>query len=268
MKSRLAMVLILVAASASFLYAHDLFIKLDTYFLEPHVSVRIPVLNGTFSASENEVTSDRITDISVLTSRGRARLDTLKWSARNDTSFLMLETGAPGTYVVGVSTRTRDLSLEAEDFNEYLTHDGILDILEARTRDNDLHKDVVERYAKHVKAVFQVGIVRTDGYDTPLGYPAEIIPLQNPYSLAVGSELAVRCLVDGKPVSNQLVIVGSENGDRVMRERSTRTDAGGVARFVLDSPGKWYVKFIHMVRAADAGVDYESKWATLTFAIP
>ena len=33
-------------------WAHDLFLRLDTYFLEPHARVQIPVLNGTFIKSE------------------------------------------------------------------------------------------------------------------------------------------------------------------------------------------------------------------------
>jgi hypothetical protein len=32
-----------------------------------------------------------------------------------------------------------------------------------------------------------------------------------------------------------------------------------------DAAGRWYVKFVHMVRATEPGLDYESKWATLTF---
>jgi len=43
-----------------------------------------------------------------------------------------------------------------------------------------------------------------------------------------------------------------------------------VARVTLASTGVWYVKFIRMRRvsssAADS-VDYESKWAPLTFAL-
>jgi hypothetical protein len=40
-----------------------------------------------------------------------------------------------------------------------------------------------------------------------------------------------------------------------------------VAEVTLDAPGggRWYVKFIHMVRVTEPGLDYESKWATLTF---
>jgi hypothetical protein len=47
-----------------------------------------------------------------------------------------------------------------------------------------------------------------------------------------------------------------------------RTDADGVARVWLRSSGIWYVKFIHMERVtADTTIDYESKWATLTFQV-
>jgi hypothetical protein len=35
----------------------------------------------------------------------------------------------------------------------------------------------------------------------------------------------------------------------------------------LDAAGRWYVKFVHMVRVTQRGLDYESKWATLTFEV-
>ncbi len=47
----------------------------------------------------------------------------------------------------------------------------------------------------------------------------------------------------------------------------THADAEGVATFVLNAPGKWYVEFINMVASQQDGLDYHSKWATLTFAI-
>ena len=123
-------------------------------------------------------------------------------------------------------------------------------------------KGARERYSKHVKAVFQVGDTRTLDYAFVFGYPAEIVPLGNPYAPS-GTSLRVRCLVDGKPVANQVVLWGGPGA-----ERETRTDAEGVAAVTLDAPGRWYVKFVHMERANRselAGLDYESKWATLTF---
>ncbi len=267
MKSRIAIVVCLVVGGVSILYAHDLFLKLDSYFLAPDTSVRITVLNGTFTGSESALVADRITDISMVGPDGINRLDVTGWSVKGDSSFLRIQTGDPGTYLVGVATRAQSLDLEADDFNSYLEGDGITDVLDARRRNNELDKPVTERYSKHVKAVLQVGAARSSAFDTPFGYPAEIVPLQNPYSLGVGSELSVRCLVDGRPVANQAVIAGGEHDGATIDERMVRTDRYGVARIILHAPGKWYVKFVNMVEVADQGVDYESKWATLTFEI-
>lgn len=254
---------------ASVALAHDLFLKLDTYFLEPHARVRIPVLNGTFAKSEGFVAPERIADISVVSAAGGTRLSpSTAWGRGPDSaSALSLELGDAGTYVAGVSTRPRELDLPAEAFNAYLEEDGITDVLEARRSGNELGKNARERYSKHVKAVFQVGSARSEGFSVVLGYPAEIVPLDNPYTIGRGTPLRVRCLVDGRPVPNQAVLWGGERGGQMLSQRSTRTDANGVARVTLDGTGRWYVKFIHMVRAGEPGVDYESKWATLTFEI-
>jgi uncharacterized GH25 family protein len=261
----LAATLLLLASVA---LAHDLFLKLDSYFLEPHARVRVPVLNGTFAKSENFITVDRIADISLVSPAGRTRPTraTVWTRGRDSTSLLTLVLGDAGTYVVGASTRPRALELKAEEFNAYLEEDGIPDVLAARRANNELEKGARERYSKHIKAVFQVGQTRSAGFSTVLGYAAEIVPLDNPYALAPGAPLRVRCLVDGLPVANQTVLWGGEGrGGQVLTERNTRTDAEGVAQVMPDAAGRWYVKFVHMVRVDQPAVDYESKWATLTF---
>jgi hypothetical protein len=267
MKTRITVFTGLLLGAASLLLAHDLFIKLDSYFLAPNSTVRVPILNGTFSVSEGSVARNRVMDITVVSPTGRLQIDTTNWIAENDTTFLQIRTGDGGTYVVGASTRPNLIELEAEDFNRYLELDGIPDVLEQRRKNNELDKAARERYHKHVKAVFQVGDTRTETYSTVLGYPAEIVPLENPYTLSVDETLRVRALVDGNPVANQLMIAGGENDGEVIEERSTRTDADGVARFTVDSPGRWYVKFINMSPSPEEDLDYESKWATLTFEI-
>ncbi len=261
---RVVLTAVLLLLVASVALAHDLFLKLDTYFVEPHTRVRIPVLNGTFTKSENFVARDRLADISVVSPRGRAKLaPAAAWGPGPDsTSLLSVELGDAGTYVAGASTRPREISLSAADFNAYLAEDGLPDVLAARRLDNELGKDARERYSKHVKAVFQVGQARTPEFATVFGYPAEIVPLENPYTLGSGATLRVRCLVDGRAVANQTVLWGGPAA-----ERSTRTDSAGVAQVTLDATGKWYVKFVRMVRANRAGLDYESKWATLTFEV-
>ncbi len=255
----------LLATSA--LLAHDLFLKLDTYFLEPNTTVRISVLNGTFAKSAAAVNPNRLADISLVSPAGRARLLPSAWSTDSTRSWLSIQTGAPGTYVVGASVRPNRIELTGAQFNDYLKEDGILDVLEARTRKGDLEKPARERYSKHVKAVFQVGDARSGTFNTVLGYPAEIVPLENPYALSRGGELGVTCLVDGKPAANQVVLWGGDGPSGQIPQRSARTGPDGTVRVKLDAAGRWYVKFVHMVPLTEPDFDYESKWATLTLEV-
>lgn len=269
MKRRYLLTVVLLLAGATALHAHDLFFRMTSFFVPVNASVRINVLNGTFSTSENSVTRDRLRDLSVVSPSGRVRADTSLWSVTGDTSAFYLRTAAAGTYVVGASLLPREITLSAADFNTYLRDDGVPDVLEARRRAGEMEKGATERYSKHVKAIVQAGSERSGGFATVLGYPAELVPLDNPYSLRARSVLRVRALVDGKPVPNQFVVWGGRfRNEGRFPQRTTRTDADGVARIRLENAGQYYVKFISMTRYNGAEkIDYESKWATLTFEI-
>jgi uncharacterized GH25 family protein len=259
----------LVLMWAAIAAAHDMFVQPARFFVAENSDVVVRVLNGTFSKSENSITRDRLADVSVVSPEGRQRIDTSAWSATGDTSTFTLRTGGAGTYVVGTSTRPNVIALEAKEFNQYLREDGIPDALAARQRTGELDRPARERYSKHVKALLQVGGARSGHFATPLGYPAEILPVENPYGLQAGGVLRVRTLVDGKPAANQYVLFGGRTtGGARIAQRSTRSDGDGVARIPLRSRGTWYVKFINMAKLeGDAAADYESKWATLTFQV-
>lgn len=257
--------------------AHDLFLKLGNYFLEPHAEAAAWLMNGTFRESEAAVARDRMADVSVVgpTAEDVEHPPASAWRDTASRSVLRFETGDPGTYVLGVSTRPRPIELTGEQFDDYLAHDGLLDVLERRRETGRAGTAAREVYAKHVKAVVQVGEARSETWRAELGYPAEIVPRANPYALAAGDTLAVRVLVDGEPVEDQLVYAAREGwtppeepGPGEREPIRVRTDAGGVARVPLAGPGRWYVRFIHMARAdGEPDVDYVSKWATLTFEL-
>lgn len=263
--------------------AHTMFLKLDSFFLEPNSTGTVQLINGDFDLSENVITRDRMLDVSVVGPGGvthppeSAWTDSavFHWSPDSvDTAILQFETGGPGTYLVGVSTAARVITLTAEEFHDYLVHDGLLDTIEEREAAGTTGGEATERYSKHVKAVVQVGGARSGEWATALGYPAEFIPLQNPYELSRGDRLRVRFLRAGEPVANQLVYASYEGyhshdaaGEHV-EAVTTRTNADGVATIPLNGRGRWYVRTIHMAETAtEPDVDYESNWATLTFEV-
>ncbi len=260
---------LLLACLAASAGAHDLFLKFDTYFLRPNAKATVRLMNGSFRASDGAVARERMRDVSLVAPGASvSHPATAAWRDEGKTALLDLQTGESGTYVIGVSTKPREIDLKAKDFNDYLAHDGLPDTLAARRRNSELNRDVRERYSKHVRAVFQVGDERTEDYRKPLGYAVEITPQQNPYTLRAGQTLEVLCTLEGQPLVNQFVLAGWETkAGRMSRPLSARTDARGIARFRLTGVGKWYVKMIHMTKLQNADVDYESKWATLTFEV-
>ena len=269
MKKRFFAFLIICALAAVPALAHDLFLKLDNYFVAVNDKISVKILNGSFQASEGAITFARISDVSVVSPMGtRTNPKEADFTKDDKTTFLNLQPSEQGNYVVGLSTMTREIDLEAKDFNEYLSHDGIPDTLAERKRDKELTKKVRERYSKHVKIIFQAGAKQSDNYKTALGYPVEIVPVTNPYSLKSGNTFEFQCLKDGKPLVNQFVMTGREDANgKLIVGKNIRTDKNGTAKIKLDGAGKWYVRFINMTRLSDPNLNYESKWATLTFQI-
>jgi hypothetical protein len=278
--------------------SHDMFLKLDTYFLEPGTQATIQLFNGTFAKSENVITRNRMIDVSLVGNGNRTRVDTTQWSEQDNATLLSFKTGAPGTWVAGLSTRPNDIAMDAKAFNDYLAHDGITDMLDWRSANGALNKDAVEKYSKHVKTIFQVGDKKTTDWQAELGYPIEFIPLANPYDLKPGDKLPVKLLFAGKPLTNQIVTIDAasppqdhghehaaadehghehdaanghshEEGEEHTHAGGTqlRTDARGELTFPVDREGVWFLRTIHLVPSTEAGLTHESNWATLTFEV-
>lgn len=272
-----SVIAILILFCAIEVNAHDTFLKFESHHLQPKSRALVQLINGTFEKSENSVALERMQDVRITgPNQYLQQPENGKWRLTDELNELRFKTGSSGTYVIGVSIKPRTLEMNAEDFNSYLKHDGVLDTLKARkARQQSGHSDraVKEKYSKHVKALFQVGEQPTGDFDQVLGYPIEIVPQQNPFSLTVGDNLPVQVLRSGKPVRNQLVYASyagfhqhDEEGNHVEAVQ-TRTDQQGVAEIKLGQKGIWYVRLIHMTPSQEVGVDYESNWATLTFEV-
>lgn len=261
---------VLIIATGAVAWAHDMFLRPDRMFVAENARVLVRLLNGTFSQSENSITRDRLADVAIVSTTGRAKLDTAQWTVAGDTSTFTLETGAAGTYVLGTSTNPNIIELTGAEFNEYLESDGIPDELDARRKEGLLESPAKERYHKHVKALLQVGAERSGSYATVLGYPAEIVPMQNPYSAKARDTLRLRLYYRGQPVPNQYVQYGGRTarGARI-EQQGTRGDRNGIVRIPLSQAGTWYVKFIHMRRLTDdpEGATHESTWASIAFGV-
>ena len=272
-------VVLMITVAAVIADAHDLFLKPRDFVVRPGAEVKVQVLNGTFTTSEGAVARDRLRDLTIVGPAGLSHPERSGWTEGAKVSEWRIVLREPGTHVLGASLAPRTIRLAGTQFNDYVRDEGLPDVLAARKAARQLGDSAHERYAKHVKALVRVqeskgaASAGTDtAYRTVLGYPVELVPLDDPYTLRPGGTLRVRALADGQPLPDHVVQAGGRttSGSRIP-QREVRTGADGVARFTLAQRGTWYVKFIHMrpiPASAGDSVNYESKWATLTFARP
>ncbi len=255
--------------------AHDMFIKLDSYFLKPSTQSELFVYNGTFEKSENSIDRIRMRNVSLFGPDFKIEPNESSWYDKENITCLKFKTGKPGTYVAGVSTNFNMIELTGDEFNEYLEHDGVLNVLEDRKKNKELNKPAKEKYAKYVKAIFQVGNKSSNDFAKTLDYPIEFIPIENPYTLNENETLHVRLLKDGEPLKNQLVYIGYQQddhhhdsqSDHQHNEIKLKSNSKGVVSIQISEHGQWYIRTIDMVKSDEQGIGYESNWATLTFEI-
>ena len=264
-----------VLLSAASVAGHDLFLIVPDHDFPVGSPITVALYNGTFDTSENTISRDRMLDVTVVDGRGQeTRPATDQWRDEETVTLLDFQSGPPGTYVVGVSTAPRMIELTADEFNDYLEHDGVVDVLETRRRDGTADRPAAERYSKHVKTILQVGGSTSDPFSHRFGYPIEIVPLTNPGVLEAGGVLDFLVLADGEPVAGQLVYAsyegfhGHDDSGAHREAAKLETDEKGRASVQITRSGRWYLRLIRMLASDDEGVDYESNWTTLTFEVP
>ncbi|MBS9461519.1 DUF4198 domain-containing protein [Flagellimonas sp. 389] len=249
--------------------SHELFLKSDAYFLDSGQASELYLFNGTFDKSENTITRDRISDARIIGPDYEMNVNEEDYYDKENITYLKFTSGGEGTYAAGISTLPRMIELDADKFNEYLDHEGLEDVIEQRKKEGSFSSGAREKYSKHVKMLFQVGEERTSHFNTVHGFPIEFVPLENPYEAKAGESISFKLLSGGEPLTNHTVHYSTSvpGKDAHESENSTKTDNNGIVKMTPTQAGKWYVATIHMVKSDEKGVDYESNWTTLTFAV-
>lgn len=179
----------------------------------------------------------------------------------------LIRIAEPGLHLIGYWSTHTPLELPADRFEVSLKREGLEHVVRARAARGDSDKAATEAFFRCAKALLKAGDGAGSGYDRVLGLPLELVPEADPYSLAPGDELPLRALYLGEPLAGLKVV--AMNAGAPDAGVSGRTGADGRVRLVLDRPGMWLIKGVHMVPAPpQLHADWESAWASLTFELP
>jgi uncharacterized GH25 family protein len=210
----------------------------------------------------------------VLTAKGVHRVE----GEHMGTPAGRVSVAEPGLAWVVYRSSESTATVAPKDFAAYLEQEGNARWLADWTaRDPERALPVAEAFSRCVKALVNVGggasgSASGRAADAPeharvAGLALEIVPEVNPLSLPPGGTLPVRLLLEGRPLAGQRV--AALHGAEPHAPRGSVTDAEGRATLVLDRPGVWLLKSVHLARARpDEPFAYRSLWTSLTFELP
>jgi hypothetical protein len=148
--------------------------------------------------------------------------------------------------------------------------EGLEKISALRAKRGEQDKNGTESYTRCLKALLAVGPATEQDTDHVLGFPLELIADTNPYQQTPGTPLPIRLLFEGQALEGALVEAKSLHSTEAVL--TARTDAKGHVSFRFPSSGEWMLNAVHMVEAKpkhkNTQADWQSYWASLTFALP
>jgi hypothetical protein len=249
------------------LLAHDLYLMPQRFRLELGSPVTIAFHNGDdFPVPDRPPKLENVLEAVVVAEQGRTPLASL----RVDGKVLLAEatlTKAGSAYAVS-RTRPNFIELQPLKFEDYLKHEGLTRVLAWRAQHGEAAKPGRERYSKYVKSLLSAG-QPTEFYRRPVGFPIEIVPLENPATVRAGGKLPVQILRRGKPAADLQIEVAWLTADgKSGRTVAGRTAADGTLTVPITTAGTWKLHSVSMERCAEPAVaDWESYWSSLTFEI-
>lgn len=260
--ARLAFMLVLLCAGS--LRAHDLWIEPSAYQPAPGTRLAVRLFIGQLFRGDVFPRDPKyLVRFAVI---GNGVESPIPGIPDTDPAGFLV-TGRPGLYELVYTSRHAAVELDAAKFEKYLAEEGLEKVSALRARRGQSGAPGKEIYSRCAKSLIAVGGDAGSGHDRVLGLTLELIPEANPYTLVAGQELPVRLLYRGQPLAGAKVAAVPK--DRPASQVAARTDAQGRVRLRLGGAGIWLVKAVHMIAAPPgSGADWESFWASLTFALP
>ena len=252
--------------------AHEFWLAPSTYRPAAGDTVTLSVFVGT--GFRGELKPYAVPRVVTWRAHGASDQDLRGGSVNGDDVFGRWVASDGGGAMVAYESNFTSIELPADEFDAYLELEGLDGPLAARKRLGGLVGNGRERYARCPKTwIAGSDLARAKA---PAGLTLELIPLGDP---AAHGPLPLELHYRGAPLAGALVRAWRQplangwtpaNGatrDSVGPVASARSDSLGRVSLALPGDGEWMVSAVHMVRSPDrAAADWESFWASLTFA--
>ena len=249
-------------------YSHELWIEPLKYQVNSGEMIVAEIKNGQlFEGNSLPYATRSIVSLEVSVGDKRQPIDG-ELGARPAIEIVPL---GDGLAVIGYQTKASFLKYsEWQKFQNFAKHKDFPDALKKHLARGFSEEEVREGYTRFSKSLVASGTA--EGKDHPFGFEAEIIALDNPYTIQ-DDAISVLLAYQGIPLPNHQIEIFERPPSGTVNVIYTRTDLKGVATFEAKR-GYEYMLDAVIFREPSAellqrmDVQWETLWANLTFARP
>jgi hypothetical protein len=260
-----------VVLTAAVANAHDTWLLPVRIAVPPGLSVVFDLTSGmAFPATESTIKPGRVATARLRLGPRIEPLPAPHATARSLRYDVFLRQA--GIATIWTELAPRELELDPDQVTEYLAEVGAPDSVRYRYLAQPIPRRWRERYVKHATTYVRVSSpvrpvpVHDSSWSKPTGMAFELVPERDPTALHPGDLFVVRLLRRGTPVAGATVGLtgpGAAGANALLRQ----TDDVGRVAFVVPRAGRWLARATELRRSANPSLDWESDFATLTFAV-
>lgn len=244
-------------------FGQELWMLPNKFFLKPHDSVLVEFnISRDFTSNAWDLKYQKVAKAKLLEPGNEVSLEL------NEGKKAHMRTAwhDEGTKVIYLQTTPAVIEMEGEAFNSYLKTHSLDNAYAHRHTTNTLEKPGREIYERSAKLLVQVGDKKDDTYKKPTGFPLDIIPERNPYTVRLGDMVKFKILYEGKPLFGARVFIWNRNNDRTMKQ-PVYSQKDGMVEARMSEGGRWMVSVVKMIPSTDPSAEWHSYWSTLVFAV-
>lgn len=250
-------------------FAHEFWIEPESYIIEPNGRIQARLVNGQyFDGASMGFLPDRFAFFRIAYGSRQGNVEN-RLGAR---PALDLAPIGEGLYTARYQSLMARIDYDDWDsFQRFADHKDFVDI-EARHSARDLPTEgFTEGYWRFAKTLIAVGDGR--GTDERAGLATEFVALDNPYTDDLSAGLRVQLYYMDGIRANAQVELFEKAPDGEVTITLHRTNRDGIASLPVQ-PGHSYLVDAVVLRepteeqAATQGIQWETLWASLTFAVP
>lgn len=257
-------VAVIIFISALATLAHDYFLLPSDFFLKKGNEIKVALMVGDEFKDlvERKYQSSITKTFSLRT--GKKPTDLILLSKDSLNPVLNYKTTEAGLHLMEMSRNYTSITLEKEKFLNYLVEEGLLKIQDSLIKSPQL--SFTEKYTRYLKTLISVDKPNGGIYNEKVGHQLEIILDSNPYKLNYGDDLSATILFRDKPLKNAYTELVVKSGDGKVHITKLNSDLNGKVYFKVNREGTYLLRLVYMKACKDKSADFESWWATHSFA--